>query len=194
MNSTIRNLIIAAPLATAALTMVPTSAMATDGPVIIVQPKADPEPPTDKIAIPKPKPPVEPKDKVALPKPKPPVGPDDKVGPKPKPTQPDGPDVITNPEPCPTHGDCGNDDKDGPNNGGGGGDDSSDDTTPVDKVNKVNKVQADDVVDVPTRIDAGLASEQSDDGLELGWLLAGGALVTATGAAFALRTRKRHDA
>lgn len=190
MNSTIRNLIIAAPLATAALTMVPTSAMATDGPVnIIAQPHTDPEPPVDKIAIPKPKPPVEPNDKIALPEPKPPV--DDKVGPKPKPTQPDGPDVITNPEPCPTHGSCGNDDKDGPNNGGGGGDDSSDDTTPA---NTVNKIQADDTVDLPNRIDAGLAAEQSDGGLDLAWLLAGGALVTASGAALALRTRKRQTA
>ena len=173
MNSIIRNLIIAAPLATAALTMVPTGAMASEGPVdIIVKPHTDPQPNIDKIAIPKPE--VEPKDKIALPKPKPPVGPDDKVGPKPKPTHPDGPDDITNPEPCPTHGDCG-DDKDGPNNGGG-------DPTPGDKV------------DVPTRVDAGQASVQSDSGLELSWLLAGGALVTATGAAVAVRARKRQTA
>jgi hypothetical protein len=174
MNSIIRNLIVAAPLATAALTMVPTSAMASDAPVdIIVKPHVDPQPKIDKIAIPKPE--VDPKDKIALPDPKPPVGPDDKVGPKPKPVDPEGPDVITNPQPCPTHGDCG-DDKDGPKDGG---DDSSDGTTPV---------------DVPTRIDAGLADEQSDSGLELTWLLAGGALVTATGAAVALRARKRQTA
>lgn len=181
MNRIIRNLIVAAPLATAALTMVPTSAMASDGPIIIAQPHTDPQPPIDKIAAPEPEP-VEPKDKIALPKPKPPV--DDKVGPKPKPTQPDGPDVITNPEPCPTHGDCGNDDKDGPGNGGG--DDSSGDTDTVDQV--------DDSVEVPTRIDAGLAADESDNGLELTWLLAGGALVTASGAALALRARKRHTA
>lgn len=183
MNSTIRNLIIAAPLATAALTMVPTSAMATEGPVnIIAQPHTDPQP-LDNIAIPEPEP-AEPIDKIAAPKPKPPV--DDKVGPKPKPTQPDGPDVITNPEPCPTHGDCGDDDKDGPGNGGG--DDSSDET------DKVNKIQADDTVEVPSRIDAGLAAEQSDGSLDLAWLLAGGALVTASGAALALRARKRQTA
>ncbi len=189
MKSIIRNLIIAAPLATAALTMVPASAMATDGPVIIAQPHTDPEPPVnDKIALPKPKPPVEPKDKIALPKPKPPVGPDDKVGPKPKPTHPDGPDVITNPQPCPTHGSCGNDDdKDGPNNGGK--DDSSDDTTPA---ADVAEVESTETVDVPTRIDAGLADEQAEGGLDLAWLLAGGALVTASGAALALR--KRHTA
>ena len=174
MNSIIRNLIVAAPLATAALTMVPTSAMASDAPVdIIVKPHVDPQPNIDKIAIPKPE--VEPKDKIALPEPKDPVGPEDKAGPKPGPVQPDGPDDITNPEPCPTHGDCG-DDKDGPNDGGGK------DNTPGDKV------------DVPTRIDAGLADEQSDSGLELTWLLAGGALVTATGAAVALRARKRQTA
>lgn len=166
MNSIIRNMIIAAPLATAALTMVPTSAMASDGPVIIVKPHTDPQPPIDEIAIPKPE--VEPKDKIALPEPKDPVGPEDKAGPKPGPVQPDGPDDIKNPEPCPTHGDCG-DDKDGPNDGG---DDSS-------------------TVDVPTRVDAGQAAEQSDSGLELAWLLAGGALVTATGAAVAVGARKR---
>ena len=173
MNSIIRNLIVAAPLATAALTMVPTSAMASDGPDnIIVQPHTDPQPPVDKLAIPKPKPPVEPQDKIALPKPKPPVGPEDKVGPKPKPTPPDAADDFTNPQPCPTHGDCG-DDKDGPNDGGG--DDSS-------------------TIDVPTRVDAGQAVEQSEGGLELAWLLAGGALVTATGAAVAVRARKRQTA
>ena len=181
MNRIIRNLIVAAPLATAALTMVPTSAMASDGPIIIAQPHTDPQPPIDKIAAPEPEP-VEPKDKAALPKPKPPV--DDKVGPKPKPTQPDGPDVITNPEPCPTHGVCGNDDKDGPGNGDGSSDD----------VDKVNKDQSDDSVEVPTRIDAGLAADETDSGLELTWLLAGGALVTASGAALALRARKRHTA
>lgn len=184
MKSIIRNLIVAAPLATAALTMVPTSATAADGPIIIAQP--DTEPKIDDIAIPEPKP-IDPKDKIALPEPKPPV--DDKA-PKPKPTQPDGPDGITNPEPCPTHGSCGNDDKDGPSNGGGD-DGSDDDSTPA---AEVNKVQADDTIVLPNRIDAGLAAEQSDDGLELTWLLAGGALVTATGAALALRTRKRHTA
>ena len=176
MNRIIRNLIVAAPLATAAFTMVPTSAMATDGPIIIAQPHTDPQPPIDDIAIPEPKPPVDPKDKVA---------------PKPKPTHPDGPDVITNPEPCPTHGTCGNDDdKDGPNNGGGK-DDSSDDTEPV---ADVAEVPSNDTVKLPTRIDAGLADEQTDGGLELVWLLAGGALVTASGAAIALRARKSHSA
>ncbi len=47
---------------------------------------------------------------------------------------------------------------------------------------------------MPTRVDAGQAAEQSDSGLELAWLLAGGALVTATGAAVALRARKRQTA
>ncbi len=190
MKSIIRNLIIAAPLATAALTMVPASAMATTA--RSSSPSRTPIPsPIDDIAIPKPKPPVEPKDKIALPKPKPPVGPDDKVGPKPKPTQPDGPDVITNPQPCPTHGSCGdNDDKDGPK-GGGGKDDSSDDTKPA---ADVAEVESTETVEVPTRIDAGLADEQTEGGLDLAWLLAGGALVTASGAAVALRARKRHTA
>ncbi|KQV74956.1 hypothetical protein ASC61_08075 [Aeromicrobium sp. Root344] len=191
MNRIIRNLIVAAPLATAALTMVPTSAMATDGPIIIAQPHTDPQPPIDDIAIPEPKPPVDPKDKIALPKPKPPVDPKDKVAPKPKPTHPDGPGDITNPAPCPTHGTCGNDDddKDGPDNGGGK-DDSSDDKPVAD----VAEVPATDTVELPTRVDAGLADEQTDGGLELVWLLAGGALVPASGAAIALRARRSHSA
>ncbi len=55
MNTKIRNLMIAAPLATAALTMVPAAAMASEpGPVVIVQPHhrvpspTDPKGPQDK--------------------------------------------------------------------------------------------------------------------------------------------------
>lgn len=86
MNTTIRNLIVAAPLATAALTLVPAAAMASEpGPVKVA---AAPEP-------------VEPKDKVVAPKPS-------------KPSEPKGPGDITNPKPCPTHGvDCTPDGDDG---------------------------------------------------------------------------------
>lgn len=187
MNTTIRNLIIAAPLATAALTMVPAAAMATEpGPVIIAQPHTDPKPELD-IAAPEPEPvqPKGPQDKAPAPKPE---APDDKVGPKPKPTQPDGPDVITNPEPCPTHGvDCTPDDEptggDDPNGGGNGGNDGE-------EKNSVDDVV--DTVDVPNRVDAGLASEEPQEGgLELAWLFAGGLAVTASGAAFAVRRRTR---
>lgn len=189
MNTTIRNLIIAAPLATAALTMVPAAAMATEpGPVIIVQPHTDPKPELD-IAAPAPEPvkPKGPQDKAPAPKPE---APDDKLGPKPKPTQPDGPDVITNPEPCPTHGvDCTPDDEpkggDEPNdepNGGNGGEEK----------NSVDDVV--DTVELPNRVDAGLASEQPDGGMELAWLFAGGLAVTASGVAFAVRKRTRGNA
>ena len=155
MNTTIRNLIVAAPLATAALTLVPAAAMASEpGPVIAVPHHVDPQPDLDKLA-PAPKP-VEPKDKVAAP--------------KPKPTHPDGPGDITNPKPCPTHGvDCTpNDD--------GGSKDSVDDAAGT--------------VELPTRVDAGLATEEPAAGeLDLAWLFAGGLAVTASGVAFAVRKR-----
>ena len=181
MNTTIRNLIIAAPLATAAFTMVPAAAMATEpGPVIILPPNTDPQPDLDKLA-PAPKPEA-PKDKAPAPQPDEPKGPedkapapkpeapDDKVGPAPKPTQPDGPDVITNPEPCPTHGvDCAPDE---------------DGDEPKDAVDDVV-----DTVRLPNRVAAGLASEERDSGLDMAWLFAGGLAVTASGVAFAARKR-----
>ena len=186
MNTTIRNLIVAAPLAAAALTMVPAAAMATEpGPVIIVQPHTDPTPELD-IAAPKPEPvaPKGPQDKAPAPKPE---APDDKVGPKPKPTQPDGPDVITNPQPCPTHGvDCtpADEPKGGDGNGGGGGDDSREAAEEPSSVDEVV-----DTVELPNRVDAGLAAEQQDGSLDLAWLFAGGLAVTASGVAFVVRKR-----
>ena len=199
MNSTIRNLIVAAPLATAALTMVPAAAMATEpGPVIIVPPHTDPQPDLDiKAPAPKPTPPKGPADLSDAPKPDKPKGPGDfSDAPKPdkpkgpgdfsdapKPDKPKGPGDFTNPAPCPTHGvDC-TPDKDGdePNGGGNGGGESK---NSVDDV-----VDTRDTVELPNRIDAGLASEQHDGGLDLAWLFAGGLAVTASGAAFAVRKR-----
>ena len=120
MNTTIRNLIVAAPLATAAFTLVPAAATAAEpGPVIVVPHHTDPQPELDKLA-PAPKP-EEPKDKVVAP----------------KPTQLDGPDEITNPAPCPTHGvEC------SPNDGGK--DDESTDSVDdaVDTVKLPNRVDA----------------------------------------------------
>lgn len=183
MNATIRNLMIAAPLATAAFTMIPAAATAAEpAPVIIVQPNTDPQPELD-IAAPASEP-VEPKgpqDKAPAPQPE---APDDKVGPQPKPTQPDGPDVITNPEPCPTHGvDCTPDDE--PNDGGDGGNGGEDENSVDDVV---------DTVQLPNRVDAGLASEEQDGGLDAAWLFAGGLAVTASGAALAVRRRTRGNA
>ncbi|TXL61219.1 hypothetical protein [Aeromicrobium terrae] len=179
MNSTITKLAIAAPLATIGLALVPAAAMAeVPGPVVIGQPAPGPQDgPKDKAPVPQPGPQDGPKDKAPVPQPGPQDGPDDKDGPKTDPVDPDGPGgVITNPQPCPTHGvDC--DGKDDPEDG--------DEPTGEDR---------DDVgtVSLPKRIDAGEASatEQGDD-LELGWLIAGGALVTASGAALAVRARRR---
>jgi hypothetical protein len=146
MNTTIHNLIVAAPLATAALTLVPAAAMASEpGPVIAVPHHVDPQPDLDKVA-----------------------------DPKPKPTHPDGPGNITNPKPCPTHGvDC------TPN------DDGDDDGRSQDSVD-----DAVGTVELPTRVDAGMAAEEPAPGeLDLAWLFAGGLAVTASGVAFAVRKR-----
>ena len=157
MNTTIRNLIVAAPLATAALTLVPAAAMASEpGPVIVMPHHVDPQPDLDKLAA-APKP-VDPKDKVVAP----------------EPSKPKGPGDITNPQPCPTHGvDCTpNDD--------GGSKDSVDDAAGT--------------VELPTRVDAGLAAEEPAAGeLDLAWLFAGGLAVTASGVALAVRKRTGSD-
>ncbi len=156
MNATIRNLIVAAPLATAALTLVPTAAMASEpGPVIVQPHHVDPQPDLDKLA-PAPQP-DEPKDKVVAP----------------KPTKPKGPADVTSPEPCPTHGvDCTPD---------GGGNDDGGSTDSVDEVV--------DTVELPSRVDAGVAPEEPTGELDLAWLFAGGLAVTASGVAFAVRKR-----
>jgi hypothetical protein len=159
MNTTIRNLIVALPLATAALAMTPGVAQA-DGPVIVLPPPGgDPQGPV--IGIPTP---------------------DD------DPVHPTGPGDLTAPQPCPTHGVCGGNDGDGgsgDNNGSGdnGGHDSGEGHHGTQAGNQ-------DVTSIalPTRIDAGFApAQQNDNGLDLTWLLASGALVTASGAAFAAR-------
>jgi hypothetical protein len=153
MNTTIRNLIVALPLATAALTMTPGVAQASDGP-IIVQPTPDP------------------------------TGPRDIANPTPDPVDPTGPGDLTAPQPCPTHGDCGGNGGNGGEDGGKGGDEPD-----VHNGGGLHPQGDVDSIALPTRIDAGLAPAQQDGatGLELSWLLASGALVTASGAAFAAR-------
>ena len=114
----------------------------------------------------------------------PPTGPGDLTNPTDEPTDPPtGPGDLTNPQPCPTHGDCGGDNGGGDNGGGdnGGGDKGHHSTSDV---------------PVPTRVDAGEASAPSagltgHNDLALSWVLAGGALVTASGAAFAAGRRRR---
>lgn len=91
---------------------------------------------------------------------------------------PDGPDDIANPEP-------GDEPEDKPADKGdkGGKEDKGD--KDVDVVNTGGLIAAEDVP-VPTRIDAGAGSTTEDEqGMQLMWVLAGGGVVTAAGAAFA---------
>lgn len=193
MNTTIRNLIAALPLAAAAVTMTPALAMA-DGPVIVLpepgpvdpqgpgeiaQPDVDPEP--------HPQPGPQGPGEIAQPEEDPEV-PDDKDGPNhDEPVDHDGPGEITNPDPCPTHGggpECTPDEQ---------GDEPTEPTEPAEPKIEVNNggglhpTSTVKPVVLPTRVDAGLAPATEDGGLNLAWTLAGGALVTASGAAFAAR-------
>ncbi len=101
MKTMIRNLVVAAPLALASLSMAPMPAFAADP--VIVLPPSEPDPAPTDIANPEPEP-VQPQgpDEIAQPEPGPvqPDGPDE-IAPKPKPAQPDGPDTLANPEPGP---------------------------------------------------------------------------------------------
>ncbi len=206
MNRIVRNLIVAAPLAAAALVMAPGTASAVEpGPVIVLPAgPGDPKPmdfaapavPTQpdgpdefsngapEPTHPKPNTPQGPDDKAPAPKPQDPQGPDEFSNGEPEPTRPDGPDDLTAPEPCPTHGECttGDEPADEPDQGCFEGCDLPEE--PSDSTDTIAR---------PTRIDAGTGAT-GEDSLELTWLLAGGALVTASGAAFAARARARSKA
>lgn len=211
MNTTTRTalrLLVATPLAASAIAFGAGVAQADgfdpDGPIIIANPEQ--EGPGD-IANPEPEPQPDPPapeddgpgDKGAPngggdPEPNPEV-PDDKGAPNggdPEPI-PDGPDDITNPD---DGGPDGPDDFTNPEPGdepedkpadkgdkGGKGDKGKGDKD-VDVVNTGGLIAEE--VPVPTRIDAGAASAtEEEQGLELMWVLAGGGVVTAAGAAFA---------
>lgn len=203
---TTAQLITATGLAAAALTMGTVATAHADGPVIVLPPPpGDPKPldiaqptpapadpqdgPKDKAPVPQPGPQDGPKDKAPKPKPKP-TGPGDIANPKPD-TDPTGPGDLTAPQPCPTHGvDCGGkDDSDEPEN-----------EKPAAKpVARPATKPAIDVAEVttPTRVHAGLAGttqEQDQNGLDLAWLLVGGALVTATGTAYVVRRKRTAQA
>lgn len=108
-----------------------------------------------------------------------PVGPGDEGNPtgEDDPTHPTGPGDLTAPTPCPTHGvDCGGSEGDGSD----GGEDGSGGSKPGEDHFEV---------EVPTRIDAGLAGGTDASGTN--WLVAGGALLTASGAVLGARTRAR---
>lgn len=90
---------------------------------------------------------------------------------------PDGPGDIANPEP-------GDKPEDKPADKGGKGDKGNKGDKDVDVANGGGLIAAD--VPVPSRIDAGAVSATEDEqGMELMWVLAGGGVVTAAGAAFA---------
>jgi len=193
MNSKIRTLMIAVPLATAALTIgTPGLAMASDqpGPVIVMPVEGDPKPMD--IAVPTPTPEPQPE----VPDDKAPVPQDDEPAPQ---DPPIGPDDVTDVPDC-THGCDGEDvpdDKDGPNDGEEPGDFPLDQgcfegcDLPEDPQDVDPEVKS---IAIPTRVDAGLADGSTGAGAELSWLIAGVGLVTASGAAYAARTRTRSRA
>ncbi len=174
MNRTARMITLAAPLATVALSLGISPALAEPaGPALDTISSAPAGPVNPHLPVD----PQGPVDKVALP-----VDPDPEPQPDPQPG-PQGPDdKVSIPEPCPTHGPCGDqpDDKKGPNDEDEPGDDDS---------------STGDEIDRPTRIDAGSATNDAgtvDD--DLAWLLTGGVLIAMTGAAYAARRRDRSAA
>ncbi|MCX6395255.1 MAG: hypothetical protein NTV23_02070 [Propionibacteriales bacterium] len=200
MNRTIRTLIIAGPLAAAALTLTPGVASAETpaphpGPVIVMP--AEPGDPAPKdIAIPEPQPEPGPQ----VPDDKAPVPPKD-TEPDPAPEVPDHNDDITDVPNC-THG-CGDDETpDFPLDSGCFEDcdlpEEPQDETPKGTQGAPEAPQNQDTgIVTPTRVDAGLGSplaENDGSGLDLSFVLIGGALVTATGAAYAARARNRRTA
>ncbi|MBO9520850.1 MAG: hypothetical protein J7518_04875 [Nocardioidaceae bacterium] len=202
LTRTAAQLTVATGLAAAALTMsTAVTAHAEDGPVIVLPPNTgDPKPMDFDNPTPTPDPQDGPKDKAPVPQPDPQDGPKDKAPkPKPKPTgpgdiaqpeddqDPTGPGDLTNPQPCPTHGvDCGGDK---------GGDQPKTEKPHAKKpaARPATKPVIETGPVTPTRVHAGLAGDtqqQEQGGLDLTWLLVGGALVTAGGTAYVVR-RKR---
>ena len=168
MNRTIRNLVIAVPLATVGLTVVNTGAAIAgpNGPVVIGQPDNDPEPPgpQDKAPLPQPK---GPQDKAPLPQPK---GPQDKA-PKPQAQPQPGTGTAAPAE--------------------------AEKTEKAEKKAKtvVSAKGSPDSIDRSNLFASDafetelVVAEDTDGGLDLTWLLVGGGVVTATGLAFAARKR-----
>jgi hypothetical protein len=152
MKRTISILALAAPLATVALSLGATPAMAEPaGPEDLTLPiHGDPEP-------------------------RPEI--DDKAPPPNEPDEPNVPDDKAGLPQCPTHGDCGDDPDDEKDPGDDDGDDGEKDPDDGDDFKK------------PNRIDAGTGA--TDEGMQLTWLIAGAGLITATGAAYAVRSRAR---
>ncbi len=170
MNRTIRNLVVAAPLATIALTLVPMGA-ATAGPHDQNFPIAIPEKPKgpkDIADAPKPKGPQGPKDIADAPKPK---GPKDKA-PKPAAKPQGGQQTVAAP--------------------------AAVQAVEVEKAvaevisakGSPDSIDRSDALFADDAFEAELVVEETGGGaLDLTWLLVGGGIVTASGIAFAARRR-----
>ena len=169
MKRIISTLALAAPLATVALSLGATSAMAEPA-----------GPASDQITSTKPGPvnphlPEDPEEQ------NPPIDPDPEPDPDPDPDESDRPDdKIPPPSPCSTPDDEPSDEPE-------------EDPLPQIQVEKdpgdEDEDEPGDKGDIPRPncIDAGAGT--TDDGLQLTWLIAGSGLVTATGAAYAVRRR-----
>jgi hypothetical protein len=159
MNRTIRNLVIAAPLVLAGITVAPGAAMADGFDIGIPEPQ--PQPPKD-IAIPDPpKPPKGPQDLADAPKPQ---------APKP---QPNGGDTGTD---APAAGDV----KDA---------DTKKEAKVVSAKGSPDSIDRDENLFVAGPAEVQLGDDTDNGGMDLSWLLVGGGVVTASGIAFAARKR-----
>lgn len=203
---TVRTVLLAAPIAFGAL--LPTAGMAFAVPPAPVNPGEIAHPGhIDPPKPPKPNPeiPHGPGDLgIEVPDPCGPAGcfppGEDDDEPELNPDLPDGPGEVTGEQPCPTHGECGGG-GDGGEDGGtddsgtddgsdsGSGDGSGDGAGDGAGDGGTGGLPVGGDIPLPTRIDTGAGG----DGFELSWVLAGGAVLTATlGAAeLARRTARR---
>ena len=170
MKRTISTLALAAPLATVALSLGATPAM------------AQPAEPIDELTIAELSPDIQPEiPEEELPQPE---DPDPEDPDLPESDVPD--DKVPTPRPCGTPGDPGDDPSDEDEQ-----DPGSEDPEPRhwDEDEPGDEDEDGDQGDIPRPncIDAGAAS--NDSGMQLAWLMAGGGLITATGAAYAVRRR-----
>jgi len=179
MKRTVSTLALAAPLAIAALSL--GAAPATAEPV---GPGSDRLSSTD-IGPVNPHLPPGPGDEIQpLDGPDPDPGPDGPDGPD-LPDEPDLPEVpgdkVANPTPCGT-----------PDRGEDPPEEDEPKPSTVAELEPADEGEdepGDEIIPLPTCIDAGAGA--TAEGMELGWLMAGSGLITATGAAFAARRRFR---
>ena len=169
MKRIICNLVIAVPLATVGLTVVTTGGAIAgpNGPVVIGQPKNDPQPPKPDFPIAIPDKPKGPQDKAPLPKPQKPQDKAPKPAAKPQPQGGSGTaapaDAVKTEkkvaEVISTKGS-------------------------PDSIDRSEGLLADDAFETEL-----VVAEDTAGGLGITWLLVGGGIVTASGLAFAARKR-----